>query len=414
MDRIPIHGKYYDLRRFNHPGGKEILELCKDEPDCSALFESYHIFTDMSKIKLIMKKYEVGPTKQPSMFKFYDKGFYKTLQGRVRDHFKNTSTKWSPDYLWTIGTSSLLFGISQYTLFTSTNIVSKSISSVLSGFSMMSLLYNVLHDGSHYGISTNTSINNISSTIIQPFVLWNHRLWSYHHVIRHHQYTGILGYDPDIQNLEPYIRKSCKITPYKEELSSNYFIMKYILFNMFIPGLNLGQAKQYIQWILYGDLWNMKIPDTFGSFVDYLQYMVSLTYISLYSYYGGIMYLYLYLIGLNIMYLIGTAPDHDMYDTHIQSEKTKGPIDWGEMQVRHSGNYMSSYRLYTRYLGSINYQIEHHLFPSISNHRLPEIAPIVKQCCKEFNIPYVCVEDPIDVFYQVINTYRNVHNDKHN
>ena len=156
MDRIPIHGKYHDLREFNHPGGKGILELCKDEPDCSALFESYHVFTDMDRIKLIMKKYEVGPTKQPSMFSFKEKGFYKTLKSRVKQHFKQTTPKWTYDYIWTIGTSSLLFGISQYTLFTSTNIVSKSISSVLSGFSMMSLLYNVLHDGSHYGISTNT------------------------------------------------------------------------------------------------------------------------------------------------------------------------------------------------------------------------------------------------------------------
>ena len=71
MDRIPIHGKYYDLRRFNHPGGKEILELCKDEPDCSALFESYHIFTDMNRIKLIMKKYFIFIPNLLSIFRIF-------------------------------------------------------------------------------------------------------------------------------------------------------------------------------------------------------------------------------------------------------------------------------------------------------------------------------------------------------
>lgn len=33
-------------------------------------------------------------------------------------------------------------------------------------------------------------------------------------------------------------------------------------------------------------------------------------------------------------------------------------------------------------------QVEHHLFPGISQYYYPEIAPIVKQTCKEFNIPF--------------------------
>ena len=51
MNKIRIHDKYYDLRDFNHPGGKGILESCKNEPDCSGLFESYHALSDMKKIK---------------------------------------------------------------------------------------------------------------------------------------------------------------------------------------------------------------------------------------------------------------------------------------------------------------------------------------------------------------------------
>ena len=38
--------------------------------------------------------------------------------------------------------------------------------------------------------------------------------------------------------------------------------------------------------------------------------------------------------------------------------------------------------------GGINYQIEHHLFPNMSNHHYPVIAHIVKKFCKENNIPY--------------------------
>jgi len=38
--------------------------------------------------------------------------------------------------------------------------------------------------------------------------------------------------------------------------------------------------------------------------------------------------------------------------------------------------------------GGLNYQIEHHLFPGMNHCHYPTIAPIVRQFCKEKNIPY--------------------------
>lgn len=60
-------------------------------------------------------------------------------------------------------------------------------------------------------------------------------------------------------------------------------------------------------------------------------------------------------------------------------------------------------------MGGINYQIEHHLFPSMCNHYLSEIAPIVQQTCKEFNIPYNHVAEPTEVFNKLIETYYDVY-----
>lgn len=57
-------------------------------------------------------------------------------------------------------------------------------------------------------------------------------------------------------------------------------------------------------------------------------------------------------------------------------------------QVRHSGNFSNGNPFVTQSMGGINYQIEHHLFPSMSHMLYAEIAPIVKDACEEFNIPY--------------------------
>jgi len=409
MDKISIHGRYYDLREFKHPGGQEILELCKGEPDCSALFESYHVFSDMNKIKRYMKKYEVGLTEEPSLFSFKEDGFYNTIKQRVNGHLQNKSTKWSFDYLWTCISSVGLFGLSQYLTFTSNLPILQGVSSFMSGCSMVFLGYNVLHDGSHYAISNYPKLNNYLSSIIQSTTFLNHTLWGYHHVIRHHQYTGMLEYDHDLYNHNPFFRKVSSKRKYKYEFSHKFIVYKYVIFELFIPGILLGQSLSYLLWIKRKLLLRMKIPDIFGSKKDYLQYTISLLYIAFYIGYAGLPYLYCYIVGLNTLYWIGSAPDHDMYDTHKQIENQKESMDWGELQVRHSGNFMESYSLFTRYMGGINYQIEHHLFPSLSNHKLKEIAPIVKKCCQEFNIPYTSVDSPMEVFNQVIETYKEVH-----
>jgi linoleoyl-CoA desaturase len=40
------------------------------------------------------------------------------------------------------------------------------------------------------------------------------------------------------------------------------------------------------------------------------------------------------------------------------------------------------------FVGGLNFQIEHHLFPKISHVHYPAISKIVQQKCKEFNLPY--------------------------
>jgi fatty acid desaturase len=51
--------------------------------------------------------------------------------------------------------------------------------------------------------------------------------------------------------------------------------------------------------------------------------------------------------------------------------------------------------------GHLNYQIEHHLFPSVSQYYYPDIAPIVRQVCKKWKVPYNYVPS----FYEAISTH---------
>jgi linoleoyl-CoA desaturase len=63
--------------------------------------------------------------------------------------------------------------------------------------------------------------------------------------------------------------------------------------------------------------------------------------------------------------------------------------DWAIHQLNTTVNFSRNNKLLSWYVGGLNFQVEHHLFPRICHVHYPEIAPIVKQTAEEFGIPYL-------------------------
>jgi len=61
---------------------------------------------------------------------------------------------------------------------------------------------------------------------------------------------------------------------------------------------------------------------------------------------------------------------------------------WSIKQCYATSNWGSGSVFWNWFSGGLNHQIEHHLFPSLSQYLFPYVAPIVIQTCQEFNIPY--------------------------
>ena len=59
--------------------------------------------------------------------------------------------------------------------------------------------------------------------------------------------------------------------------------------------------------------------------------------------------------------------------------------------------------IYTRLYGGINYQIEHHLFPTVCSYHLPKLKKIVVKKCKEFGIHYVEIPTILGAYRSAIN-----------
>jgi fatty acid desaturase len=77
------------------------------------------------------------------------------------------------------------------------------------------------------------------------------------------------------------------------------------------------------------------------------------------------------------------APNHKGMKMMSDDE----PLDFLRTQVLTARNVRGS-RFVDFWYGGLNYQIEHHLFPSLPRNRLGDAQPLVEEFCAARGIPY--------------------------
>lgn len=310
--------------------------------------------------------------------------------------------------------------------------------------------FTVMHDGSHFAIAPrNHWVNTVLTKIWCSFLLWSSKIWILHHCVLHHSFTGNSLLDPDERHAMPFIRKHPD-TP-KQAVSTlfgrigeyfgfiGYGIAAIVLY-FFLPGMWLGQVLQYLAFTLalsnWKYLWGMIYPDHKAYSIQWYELVLPLLQVSSHIFRGDPYVSFAFVVSLNFFYATSIVGDHDTVDAAIinhadfslkpestnennsnanESKEVKkdevdnyewGTLDWGEMQVRNSSNFVNHYLfdMFAACFGSINYQIEHHLFPGVSHIHLPHIAPIVKATCEEFKVPYTSYPSLFSVFVSFLKT----------
>ncbi len=434
-----IDGKLYDLRDWYdyHPGGADILKKCRGLEDLTPMFESYHAFGCMTSIRKQMSKFEYNGrvleddgdaclTKNasalPMKYTFRPDGLYSELKREVRSYFMAREGRSVSDIgsvtsgtkatiLWYVKVAVLLLvfvllycgmlGL----LFEEEKLWQRAIMGVVAGMTVQSINFCVLHDISHYGALLNHKVNEIVSRIMCSWSLWNHCMWTRHHVYGHHSFTGDPCRDPDLIHARPFIRKNmlssvAEYFPYFLEFQ--HFVAP--VFMMIFPGQSTGQTFSYYRGAKQGHIWGVPCPGVVQD-IEWYEWTIYALSIGSHLYGGNWLCSIVYFMGINIVYHLGIFADHDTYESAVENVvlpstldakgngddsnlKDLGEYDWGEIQVRHSGNFITSSTIFTQLFGGINYQIEHHLFPSVSHIHLPAISSIVKRVCASRGVPY--------------------------
>jgi linoleoyl-CoA desaturase len=405
-----IYGKKYDLTKFIefHPGGKDIIQKTKNQEDITALFETYHAFSNIDKIKQSLNKYEIVDTNPKENYKYDFTNYHKLLE-EVKVLYPNRKTIKSTNFFVLLDSIIFVAYISCFYIgmFSNYSYFFRIFCSFIAGLTYISLGFNVMHDASHFAISTNENVNNILNKIWHAWGLWNSKIWFFHHVYNHHSFTGIENHDPDLYHLKPFGQKVATNSHSSKQnwlLKNQSYTVPYFLF--LFPGQYFGQCISYFLTLSKQRIFTIKLEDkNHYDIIDILFIIVKLFCL----YKGLFINTIIYIISLNFWYSINIVGDHDTYETAIENHYNGN--DWCKMQICNSGNFINNSIIWTYLFGGINYQIEHHLFPNVSHIHYPAISIIVKKYCKENNITYVHINSMYETYKSFLKMmkYRSIH-----
>ena len=62
--------------------------------------------------------------------------------------------------------------------------------------------------------------------------------------------------------------------------------------------------------------------------------------------------------------------------------------NWAIHQLQTTSNYAPKSRFFSWFVGGLNFQVEHHLFPNICHVHYKNISHIVKEKAEKYGLPY--------------------------
>jgi linoleoyl-CoA desaturase len=255
------------------------------------------------------------------------------------------------------------------------------------------LSFNVPHDASHGSYSGNAVLNRAMAFSFDMMGASSY-VWHWKHNVLHHGFTNIPGVDDDI-NLAGVGR----LAPTQKHHGFHRF-QHYYLWVLY------GLITVKWQWVddfhnvIVGKIGTRDIPRPKGA--ELLLFILGkMCWLTLFLVLplmqhsvGNVIMGYL---AVNVMLGIIVAVVFQMAHTVEEADFVPPPPgapeeriqnEWAAHQVETTVNFAPRNAFWTWYLGGLNYQIEHHLFPSISHIHYPALAPIVQQTCKEHGVAY--------------------------
>jgi linoleoyl-CoA desaturase len=262
------------------------------------------------------------------------------------------------------------------------------------GVGMAGVGMSVMHDANHGAFSKHQKVNDwmgYSLLLLGGSVL----NWKLQHNNLHHTFTNVAHYDDDIAD-----KPGLRLSPHTDLKSSHRFQGLYAIFIYSLVTLYWVTAKDFMQYKRY-----IQIGVNKNTPAENRVFLAKIIAIKLFYFFifmgipilAGLPVIQV-IVGFLLMHAVGGVILTIIFQLAHSVEETTYPLpnkdgiienDWAIHQMNTTVNFSRKNRLLSWYVGGLNFQVEHHLFPKICHIHYPRIADIVQRTAKEFNVPYL-------------------------
>lgn len=270
------------------------------------------------------------------------------------------------------------------------------LATALMGAGMAFIGLAVMHDAVHDSFAKKGWVNKLMGYSME--MLGGSSLtWRIQHNVLHHSFTNVHGMDEDI-DAPPFLRFS----PNAPKRKVHKFQVAYAWFFYGLMTLMWVTTKNFIELVRYKNMNLLQAQNT--TFrkelikliflkIGYIGYVIVIpivfTNVIWWQWLIGFLVLH-FVCGLILAFVFQSA--HVVPETEFVTTETHDEVNpehsWAKHQLATTANFENWNKLLTWFVGGLNHQIEHHLFPDISHVHYPKIAKIVKQTAEEFGYRY--------------------------
>jgi linoleoyl-CoA desaturase len=334
----------------------------------------------------------------PLKFANSNRDFATTLNKRVNDYFKvnNISRYGDTEMIIKTVIMFLLYFVPYFLVVT--NVVTGSlpllILIVIMGLGLAGIGLSVMHDANHGAYSRKSWVNTVVGFSLN-LIGSNAFNWKVQHNVLHHAYTNVHEEDEDISP-----RGALRLTPHSDwkKMHRYQFIYAWFLYGlMTIVWLFVKDFTRLYKYQKNGMVkaqkanlakeWTILIA-TKIFYIGYI-FIVPVVFTSLvwWQVVVGIIIMH-YIAGFILAIIFQPAHVIEGTEYPLPDDTRTLENNWAVHQLLTTTNFGNNSRWFSWYVGGLNFQIEHHLFPNICHVHYRKIAGIVKSTAVEFGLPY--------------------------
>lgn len=265
---------------------------------------------------------------------------------------------------------------------------------VVMGLGLAGIGLSVMHDANHGAYSKKSWVNTLVGYSLN-LVGANSFNWKMQHNVLHHSYTNIHEEDEDISP-----RGVLRLSPETKWKPMHQYQVIYAWLLYGLMTIVWMVSKDFIRIVRYHKNGMAKKQNAnilhewiilIGSKCVYVGYIfvlpVMVTNLLWWQVLLGI-FIMQYIAGFLLAIIFQPAHVVEGTEYPLPNEDGNMETNWAIHQLLTTTNFANNSKWFSWYVGGLNFQIEHHLFPNICHVHYPKIAHIVKSTALEFGLPY--------------------------